>query len=231
MTLASLVRQWRQEHRFSQPQLAKLVGVSQQAIQQLEAGETKTPRYLVRLAREMGVDPEALLDGRLVPPGGSRAAAVPANGPAAAPATPGPNAASAMPASFGARDLPVYASAQGGPEGMMVSYEPIEWIERPAPLAGVPSAFAMYVVNDSMEPRYRQGDLLLVHPQRPVKRGQDVLVIRASDESQHAAYVKELVGLDDAQVRLRQLNPPKDFELARDQVVGLHLVVGVWYGG
>ncbi|SME96800.1 Phage repressor protein C, contains Cro/C1-type HTH and peptisase s24 domains [Tistlia consotensis] len=227
MSLAAIVRLWRQERRLSQPQLAKLVGVSQQAIQQLESGETRTPRYLVRLAREMGADPEALLDGRLEPAAGARAAAAAL----AAAAPPLPNATAAAAASFGARDLPVYASAQGGPEGMMVSYEPIEWIERPAPLAGVPSAFAMYVVNDSMEPRYRQGDLLLVHPQRPVKRGQDVLVIRASDESQHAAYVKELVALDEARVRLRQLNPPGEFELERGLVVGLHLVVGVYYGG
>ncbi|MEX2631461.1 MAG: S24 family peptidase [Tistlia sp.] len=225
MSLAAIVRVWRQERGLSQPQLAKLVGVSQQAIQQLESGDTRTPRYLVRLAREMAADPEALLDGRLEPAGGGRAATPPGV------AAPLPNAGGAVPTSFGARDLPVYASAQGGPEGMLVSYEPIEWIERPSPLAGVPSAFAMYVVNDSMEPRYRQGDLLLVHPQRPVRRGQDVLVIRASDDSQHAAYVKELVALDGARVRLRQLNPPGEFELARDLVVGLHLVVGVWYGG
>lgn len=173
----------------------------------------------------MGADPEALLDGRLEPAAIIRPTASPS---ATAPA---PNAGAAVPASFGARDLPVYASAQGGPDGMLVSYEPIEWIERPSPLAGVPSAFAMYVVNDSMEPRYRQGDLLLVHPQRPVRRGQDVLVIRASDESQHAAYVKELVALDAARVRLRQLNPPGEFDLDRGLVVGLHLVVGVWYGG
>lgn len=224
MSLAALVRLWRQERRLSQPQLAKLVGVSQQAIQQLESGETRTPRYLVRLAREMGADPEALLEGRLEPAAGRGAAPAPAGG------APLPNAGAAVPASFGARDLPVFASAQAGPEGMMVSYEPIEWLERPAPLAGVPGAFAMYVVNDSMEPRYRQGDLLLVHPQRPVKRGQDVLVIRASDASQHAAYVKELVALDESRVRLRQLNPPGEFELARELVVGLHLVVGVWYG-
>lgn len=229
MSLAAIVRHWRQERHLSQPQLAKLVGVSQQAIQQLEAGETRAPRYLVRLAREMSVDPEALLDGRLQPVEVRRPA--PAAGGSLLGQPPLPNAGAVGPASFGARDLPVYASAQGGPDGMLVSYEPIEWIERPAPLGGVPSAFAMYVVNDSMEPRYHQGDLLLVHPQRPVKRGQDVLVIRASDESQHSAYIKQLVALDESRVRLRQLNPPQEFELERALVVGLHLVVGVYYGG
>ncbi len=225
MSLAALVRQWRQENHLSQPQLARRLGVSQQSVQQLESGETKSPRYLVRLAREMNADPEALLAGRLAAP-----AAAPAP-PAAAPGSPPPNVGAGGAAGLGARDLPVYASAQAGPDGMSVSYEPIEWIERPPPLAGVPGAFAMYVVNDSMEPRYRQGDLLLVHPQRPVRRGQDVLVIRASDESRHDAYVKQLVGLDAGRVRLRQLNPDSVFELDRAEVAGLHLVVGVWYGG
>ncbi|MFC6216602.1 S24 family peptidase, partial [Fodinicurvata halophila] len=145
---------------------------------------------------------------------------------------------------LGARDLPVYASAQGGADGMIVAYDPIEWIERPAPLGGVPDAFAMYVVNDSMEPRYRQGDLLLIHPQRPVRRGKDVLVISREiagepeavdafplDDTggEHTAWIKELVRLEADQVVLRQLNPAGEFTLPRAHVAGLHLVVGVYY--
>ena len=45
------------------------------------------------------------------------------------------------------RDLPVYASAQGGPDGMNIQYEPVEWMRRPQALEGVLDAFAFYVVG------------------------------------------------------------------------------------
>jgi len=215
-TLATLVRRWRLENGLSQPQLAQRLGVTQQALQQLEAGEVKAPRYLPALAKLMELDALALSGGRREP--------------ALSPVPTG-DATGVGAAPLGRRDLPVYSSAQAGPDGMTVAYEPIEWIERPGPLQGVPGAFAMYVVNDSMVPRYRQGDLLLVHPQRPVRRGQDVLAIKRAADADHAALIKELVSLDTDRVVLRQLNPPADIELPRRELAGLNLVLGVFFGG
>ncbi|MEJ1996315.1 MAG: LexA family transcriptional regulator [Limibacillus sp.] len=245
--IQDVVRQRRTEIGLSQPQLARRIGVSAQAIQQLEAGDVRRPRYLVELANALGLDPLALHEGRtvVVGPGAkplpspamssgrNAAASQGAGGDTVMGASepPRPNAAFGRNAPMGARDLPVYASAQGGPDGMLVDYDPIEWIERPTPLAGVPNAFAMYVVNDSMEPRFRQGDLLLIHPQRPVRKGSDVLLItRAEDATEHEAFIKELVSLDTDKVKLRQLNPEKTFSIPRDKVSGLNLVVGVYYG-
>lgn len=244
--IQDVVRQRRIEIGLSQPQLARRIGVSAQAIQQLEAGDVRRPRYLVELASALGLDPLALHEGRAVVvgpgatplpspamSGGRGEAGLQAAGGATvmgASEPPRPNAAFGRSAPMGARDLPVYASAQGGPDGMLVGYDPIEWIERPAPLAGVPNAFAMYVVNDSMEPRFRQGDLLLIHPQRPVRKGNDVLVVVRSETDDHEAFIKELVGVDPEVVTLRQLNPEKTFSIPRETVSGLNLVVGVYYG-
>ncbi len=228
------MRAWRQQQRLSQPGLAAQLGVTQQALQQLESGRTRSPRYLVKLARLMGVAAEPLSEGRwqappvglaeITPPDPALADAAP---PDAAP----PDVTGAVAAPFGARDLPVYASAQAGPDGMTVSYEPIEWLERPAPLAAVPNAFAMYVVNDSMEPRFRQGDLLLIHPQRPIRRGQTVLIIQRDAAGEERAYVKELLQLGADRVTLRQLNPETTLTLPRASISGLHLVVGVHFTG
>ena len=244
--LSQVVRQRRVEIGLSQPQLARRIGVSAQAVQQLEAGDVRRPRYLVELANALGLDPLALHEGNaiVVGPGatplpspamtsGRRSMASDGAGGETvmgASEPPRPNAAFGRSAPMGALDLPVYASAQGGPDGMLVGYDPIEWIERPAPLAGVPNAFAMYVVNDSMEPRFRQGDLLLIHPQRPVRKGNDVLVVTLSDTDDHEAFIKELVSVDPEQVTLRQLNPEKTFTIPRSKVSGLNLVVGVYYG-
>ncbi|MBB5087475.1 XRE family transcriptional regulator [Roseospira marina] len=126
----------------------------------------------------------------------------------------------------GARDLPVYGSALGGPDGeMIVSFEPIEWVRRPAPLEGVKGGFGFYMIGESMSPAFEPGDMILCHPTRPPFSGQDVLVIRRLNGGQHA-LVKRLVRIDGEGLRLRQFNPPHDFDVPCEDVVSFHLVVG-----
>ena len=126
-----------------------------------------------------------------------------------------------------AMDLPVYASAQGGPEGMIIDQEPIEWTRRPPALAGVMNAFAFYVVGDSMWPRFRQGERLLVHPRRPPRPGQDVLVIlRSADGAEFNALVKTLKASSEEAIVLEQFNPRKELTFEHDQVDSIFLIVG-----
>ncbi|WP_170294947.1 LexA family transcriptional regulator [Roseospira navarrensis] len=126
----------------------------------------------------------------------------------------------------GARDLPVYGSALGGPDGeMIVSFEPIEWVRRPGPLEGVKGGFGFYMIGESMSPAFEPGDMILCHPTRPPFAGQDVLVIRRQHDGQ-CALVKRLVRMDAAGLRLRQFNPPHEFDVPSTEVVSFHLVVG-----
>lgn len=126
----------------------------------------------------------------------------------------------------GERDLPVYASALGGPDGeMIVSFEPIERVRRPAPLEGVNGGFGFYMIGDSMSPAFEPGDMILCHPTRPPYAGQDVLVIRRIDSAQ-CALVKRLVKMDGQGLVLRQFNPPRTFNVPRGEIVSFHLVVG-----
>jgi phage repressor protein C with HTH and peptisase S24 domain len=124
------------------------------------------------------------------------------------------------------RDLPVYASAQGGPTGMMVTSEPIEYVYRPDPLMGVPRAFAVYVVGDSMSPAYEHGDLILVHPHSPPRRGDDVLLAQAEFNGEVAALVKRLVGWNEKSWHVRQFNPRKDYDLSRAEWQQVRVVIG-----
>lgn len=45
---------------MSQTEIAKLAGTTQQAIQQAESGKARHPRYLNKLAHELGIAPEWL---------------------------------------------------------------------------------------------------------------------------------------------------------------------------
>ncbi|HEX4505066.1 MAG TPA: S24 family peptidase, partial [Alphaproteobacteria bacterium] len=79
------------------------------------------------------------------------------------------------------RDFPVYGAAQGGPSGAMaMSSDPIQHIARPDPLMTVKagSGYGIYVVGESMSPAYEQGDIALVHPGLPPRRGADVILSR-----------------------------------------------------
>lgn len=64
MNIGARVKSKRDQLDLTQGQLAERVGTSQQAIEQLEGGKTKRPRYLPELARVLGVSIDWLLDGK-----------------------------------------------------------------------------------------------------------------------------------------------------------------------
>jgi SOS-response transcriptional repressor LexA len=120
------------------------------------------------------------------------------------------------------RRLPVYGSAQAGPDGQRIDFDPIEWIDRPDSLREVNGAFAMYVVNDSMEPKYEQGDMLYVHPTRPPRRLSHVVIVKTDG----TALVKRLVRAEVDAYVVRQYNPPCEYTIPRGEVKALYLVMG-----
>lgn len=126
----------------------------------------------------------------------------------------------------GDRDLPVYASAEGGPSGMIVTDEPIDWVRRPEPLLSVRGAFAVYVIGDSMGPRYEQGDMILVHPSRPVQRDDDVLLVAEGEDGGRAALIKRLLSWSGVAWTVRQYNPARDYDLPRAEWQQAYVVVG-----
>jgi SOS-response transcriptional repressor LexA len=123
-------------------------------------------------------------------------------------------------------DLPVYASAEGGGGSIVITNEPIDYVRRPDPLLSVRDGYGCYVIGDSMSPAYEQGDLLLIHPGRPVRPGDDCVFVRdPGDGSQHA-LVKRLLRIAPEKWRVRQFNPAKDFDLDRGQWQKAQLIVG-----
>jgi len=101
-------------------------------------------------------------------------------------------------------------------------------VDRPASLAGVPNAYAVYVVGASMEPRYYQGELVMIHPGKPVTGGAFVLVQRRpkNDGDTPLAVIKRLVKRTATKTVLEQFNPARTFEIKNDDIVSIHRVVG-----
>ncbi len=62
--IAKRTRVLREGKGLSQSELARTIGVKPQSIQALEKGKVKSPKYIVQLARALGVNPEYLESGR-----------------------------------------------------------------------------------------------------------------------------------------------------------------------
>jgi len=125
-----------------------------------------------------------------------------------------------------AKQIPVYGQAQGGPGFDITLIDgPVDRIDRPDDLAGAAEAYAVYVIGESMEPRFFAGELCFVHAGRPVRRGDYCVVQLRAGEAVHAV-VKRFKSLTDSKILLEQHNPPCEIAFDRDAVLAVHKIVG-----
>jgi phage repressor protein C with HTH and peptisase S24 domain len=127
-----------------------------------------------------------------------------------------------------ARDVNVYGTLVGGDDGdFMFNGDVVDRVQRPRGLANVKNAYALRLVGSSMEPKYEEGDLIYVNPDRsPSIR--DFVVIEMhpiEDGTPGKAYLKRLKARTPTKFVVEQYNPPKDIEFLRSAVKVLHRVV------
>jgi phage repressor protein C with HTH and peptisase S24 domain len=225
-TLAKRLQETMERAGLTQAALARKASgfgesVSQQVVQHLTSGRNTTSKSLVPIARALDVSVEWLATGE----GGSFAV----KGGAA-------NLRASKAARDAARDqardnerVPVLGMAECGADGWSLwNGDIIDTIPRPMNLAGAPKAYAVYIVGDSMEPRYYSGELAHVHPGKPVTIGAFVLVQMRPDHDGETpkAVVKRLIKRSATKITLEQYNPPKKFDIKTDDIVSIHRVVG-----
>jgi phage repressor protein C with HTH and peptisase S24 domain len=127
-----------------------------------------------------------------------------------------------------ARRIPVLGQAVGGKDGYFVMNEHIvDTIMAPPGLENVPGAYAVYVVGESMEPRYEPGEVVYVHPNKPCRKGDYVVAqIKGEDNEHPLGFIKRYVAYTPTVLILAQLNPPTEIEFPRGDVVSIHRIVG-----
>ena len=124
------------------------------------------------------------------------------------------------------QDLPILGTAAASIIGAVTLSQPIGYLRRPPALLSTPDAYALYVAGDSMEPRYRSGDVVYVNPHRPCRQGDDVVIqtrLRAGDDI--TGYVKTLVSRSPREVVARQYNPASTIEYRATTVIAVHRVL------
>jgi len=195
---------------------ARAMGIEEPTYLGHENGSRGLSRAAARYARFFGVSLDWLIDGLGRP-------AAPAEPPLAAPPR---NGELGGPARFGAR-IPAYGQAVGGRDGeFILNGNRIVDVLAPPSLQGVPDAYAVYVVGDSMEPRYFAGEAVFVNPRLPVRRGDFVVAqIAVADGEPPHAYIKRFVARDSRLLRLEQFNPRKTLEFPVRRVISVHRII------
>jgi hypothetical protein len=208
----------------SQADLARHLRLAPSAVSRMLKGERQMKQLeVVHIASFLHVSVEEVLRHAVDITAPVPAGIVPRPGRGRPPSATSP-ASSASPSRLHEMDrIPIRSAARGGiDQEMFLEDGPIGYTPRPASLSGVRSAYAIYMVGDSMEPRYEPGWLLHINPFKPPTRGRDVVVYKEG----HAVLIKQFIGWEGDTLVLRQLNPPDTLRVPRDQVRECHLVVG-----
>lgn|SRR5262245_51632389 len=115
----------------------------------------------------------------------------------------------------------------GGSGEFVMTGKIIDTVAGPPDLDSVPDAYALYIQGTTMEPRYYAGDLVFVHPHRPYREHNSVVVqIQVNGEDQPHGYILQFVGETPSTITLRQLNPTRKFQFQRSRVISVHRIVG-----
>jgi transcriptional regulator with XRE-family HTH domain len=180
------LRNLRQERRLTLDALAKKAGTTKAQIDKLEKGDRRlTLDWLERLAGALDTDASYFLQ-----PNDDAAALEDSQ------------ETTYMP-SVSSLSLPIYGRVDSL-AGILCNLRQINsYAARPPQLHGVPGGFAVYMVGDAMQPRYHAGDVLYVHPNKPVTTGCYVLVVRHDD----TAIVGQFAGRQPDDIVLRVFNP------------------------
>lgn len=110
------------------------------------------------------------------------------------------------------RDVEVRGVAVGGNESCFeFNGEVVDRVRRPPGIAGASNVFAIYVVGQSMSPRFEEGEIVFVHPGRPATSGCDVIVeLHGYNGDPGQCYIKRLVKKTPTRTVLQQFNPARD---------------------
>lgn len=125
----------------------------------------------------------------------------------------------------GARQIPLIGLAQAGGDGFFDDggYPAgAGWDEVSIPEIGDPNAYALEISGDSMEPVFRDGDMVVVSPAAPIRRGDRVVVRTMRGE----AMAKQLARRSARRIELRSLNPEHpDYVFDLSEVAFIHRIV------
>jgi len=128
---------------------------------------------------------------------------------------------------LGTGKMPLYTGAMGGNGHVIVTFDPVDYIKRPAELENVKGGYGLLVVGESMIPAFWPGDMALVNPNLQPARHKNVILYHTPPNGGDAeAIIKQLNGWNDKEWTLQQYRPELEFKEFRQEWPICHRVVG-----
>ncbi|MGE0716899.1 MAG: helix-turn-helix domain-containing protein [Alphaproteobacteria bacterium] len=248
--LGDVLRTLREKRGLSQTQLARRVGVTQQAIHQYETGTLVGPRYRERLFSTLApVDDD---ERRLLDELYSAAYAAMSAGAekqmrdvitdlykkeASITKESETNKIvnvkyksekSEQHKSIFSKNIPVLRSGILPSGEMYIENINIEVIPTPHTLIDVANAFAVYIYGNQFDPSYKQGDLIFLHPSLPPRPGDDLLIIEDSKDNTRRAYFGSVVSKEDRRinVEIAGVSPDEAARFTSSSGVQINVIMG-----
>lgn len=196
--MANRIRTLRKAADLSMEDLADKVGTTASTINKLEKGQMRlTDKWVYPIADALGVGPGDLFAADSQP----------------------------IDTPMNTRYLPVYGLAAGSITGThRMDSQPVEYVASPSTLDHVRDAYALIVTGTSMEPRYFAGDAIFLHPHRPCKPGDHVVIQEERDGGINVS-VKCLKAVTEKYIVTEQYNPPAEVKFLRERVQAMHRVL------
>lgn len=206
-------------------ELARRTGLLASRIRKYASGKGNQPRgdALSLIAKALGVELLWLRDN--IPP----KRATPVEGGALesdtiSPHTPPSTAVKERIGFGGARDVPVYKTIEvGDGTDAVMSAEISDRVERLPAVVGSLGVYAIFVHGDSMAPRYEHGDIIYIHPDRPLREGGYVL----AGYNDNRILLRRLVSRSATVIVLQRLNPLRDERHAPESFAFVHHVLSL----
>lgn len=124
-----------------------------------------------------------------------------------------------------AHRIPLLGLAQAGGDGFFDDAGfPVggSWDEVSLPEVGDPHAYALEISGESMEPVFRDGDMVVVSPGAPIRRGDRVVAKTLAGE----VMAKQLARRSARRVELKSLNPAhRDRSFDLTEIAWLHRII------
>lgn len=183
--LGQRIRARREELGLTQEQIASQIGIKQQSYQAIESGNVKKPRYLYEISLALKCDMAWLLSGKEK------------------------EVKNVKVINFEAYKVPLISYVQAGvwtESCELRDSTGFEYIMTSLELSD--KAFALQIKGDSMEPEFKEGDLVIVDPSIKPTPGEFVVAMNGESEATFKKY-REL-GYDEherMQFELIPLNP------------------------
>lgn len=224
MDLKERIKTSRIAANLTQEELAKAVGKTRNAVAQWESGTSHPrPKTLEEIAGALNVSVDWLLtgiqpntNGAQIPQANSRMNEVKL-------------ANVELPSrQYMPQDVPVMGTAACNADhgSFKLDSSIIDYVRRPPGLLTTKDVYALYVEGDSMEPRFTAGDLVFVHPRKPVRIGDSVVVqIVKSENEPIEAMIAVLSKRTSHEVFLQKYNPNKIIHFDNANIVSIHKIL------